>query len=225
MRRCIGVLAGTKVPLAVLPPGPSNLFATQPRDPVRPRLRRSASGCTASAPDRRRPLEQRALRRLRRRGLRRRDDPRRRRPQGADRPAGVPHGAARATCARTASAREIQVDGADWYEGRATCVLLGNLGDIFGGIQVFPDAGRTTGCSSSASSRRRARALGADAGAHRAGDPASSPFVRITRGAGRSRSSSTARSATSSTAAIAAKVKSFKVKVEAGALRVRVPAR
>ena len=35
---------------------------------------------------------------------------------------------------------EIEVDGADWYEGHATCVLLGNLGDIFGGVEVFPDA-------------------------------------------------------------------------------------
>ena len=39
--------------------------------------------------------------------------------------------------------------------GRATCILLGNVGDVFGGVEVFPDAGPTTACSSSASSRRR----------------------------------------------------------------------
>ena len=35
---------------------------------------------------------------------------------------------------------EIKVDGADWYEGPASCILVGNLGDIFGGVEVFPDA-------------------------------------------------------------------------------------
>jgi len=30
--------------------------------------------------------------------------------------------------------------GAEWFEGRTTCVLLGNLGDVFGGVRVFPDA-------------------------------------------------------------------------------------
>ena len=28
----------------------------------------------------------------------------------------------------------------DWYEGPASCILLGNLGEVFGGVEVFPDA-------------------------------------------------------------------------------------
>ena len=40
---------------------------------------------------------------------------------------------------------EIVVDGTDWYEGRATCILLGNLGEIFGGVgcsrMLAPDDG------------------------------------------------------------------------------------
>jgi diacylglycerol kinase (ATP) len=35
---------------------------------------------------------------------------------------------------------KIRVDGVDWYEGHAACVLVGNVGRILGGITVFPDA-------------------------------------------------------------------------------------
>lgn len=34
----------------------------------------------------------------------------------------------------------IDVDGVGWYEGPATCVLLGNIGKLFGGVEVFADA-------------------------------------------------------------------------------------
>jgi diacylglycerol kinase (ATP) len=34
----------------------------------------------------------------------------------------------------------IDVDGARWFEGEASCVLVGNVGDVFGGLSVFPDA-------------------------------------------------------------------------------------
>jgi diacylglycerol kinase (ATP) len=35
---------------------------------------------------------------------------------------------------------KIDVDGARWYRGRASCILVGNVGRLFGGIEVFPDA-------------------------------------------------------------------------------------
>jgi diacylglycerol kinase (ATP) len=35
---------------------------------------------------------------------------------------------------------KISVDGASWFKGPATCVLLGNVGKLFGGIEVFKDA-------------------------------------------------------------------------------------
>ena len=35
---------------------------------------------------------------------------------------------------------EIKVDGVDWYKGKASCILLGNVGQLFGGIEPFEDA-------------------------------------------------------------------------------------
>lgn len=35
---------------------------------------------------------------------------------------------------------KIEVDGADWYKGKASCILLGNVGKLFGGVEAFEDA-------------------------------------------------------------------------------------
>ncbi len=35
---------------------------------------------------------------------------------------------------------KIEVDGAPWYSGPASCILVGNVGRLFGGIEVFEDA-------------------------------------------------------------------------------------
>jgi len=34
----------------------------------------------------------------------------------------------------------IKVDGATWYDGKASCVLLGNVSELFSGIEAFEDA-------------------------------------------------------------------------------------
>lgn len=34
----------------------------------------------------------------------------------------------------------IRVDGADWFDGPASCILAANVGTILGGIEAFPDA-------------------------------------------------------------------------------------
>jgi len=34
----------------------------------------------------------------------------------------------------------IQVDGTQWYEGSVSCILVGNVGELFGGVDVFADA-------------------------------------------------------------------------------------
>ena len=34
----------------------------------------------------------------------------------------------------------IKVDGARWYDGEASCILLGNVGKLFGGVEAFEDA-------------------------------------------------------------------------------------
>jgi diacylglycerol kinase (ATP) len=35
---------------------------------------------------------------------------------------------------------KIRVDGARWYDGDASCILLGNVGKLFGGVEAFEDA-------------------------------------------------------------------------------------
>jgi diacylglycerol kinase family enzyme len=32
------------------------------------------------------------------------------------------------------------VDGANWYKGKASCILLGNVGKLVGGVEAFEDA-------------------------------------------------------------------------------------
>ena len=41
---------------------------------------------------------------------------------------------------RSASPVKITVDGRTWFDGEASCVLLGNVGRITGGIPAFDDA-------------------------------------------------------------------------------------
>ncbi|HWE54181.1 MAG TPA: YegS/Rv2252/BmrU family lipid kinase [Acidimicrobiales bacterium] len=38
------------------------------------------------------------------------------------------------------AAMSIEVDGSTWYEGPATCVLIGNMGKLTGGLEAFPEA-------------------------------------------------------------------------------------
>lgn len=78
----------------------------------------------------------------------------------------------------------VQVDGATWFEGPATCVLVGNMGDVIGGISAFPDAapddGRlNVGVITADGLIDWARTLGRTV----VGDAASSPFVRTTTAA------------------------------------------
>ena len=35
---------------------------------------------------------------------------------------------------------KIVVDGARWYDGETSCILLGNVGKLFGGVEAFEDA-------------------------------------------------------------------------------------
>jgi YegS/Rv2252/BmrU family lipid kinase len=35
---------------------------------------------------------------------------------------------------------KIEVDGVRWYSGSASCILIGNVGRLFGGVEVFEDA-------------------------------------------------------------------------------------
>ena len=37
-------------------------------------------------------------------------------------------------------AMQVALDGTTWFEGRASCLLFGNLGTLIGGVVAFPDA-------------------------------------------------------------------------------------
>ena len=76
----------------------------------------------------------------------------------------------------------IKVDGEAWYTGDATCILVGNVGELFAGIEVFPGAdpddgllelGVVTAEGPFQWTRTIARTV--------VGTASQSPFVRVTR--------------------------------------------
>ena len=140
VQRSIDVLAGTDIPLAILPAGTTNLLATNLGIPV--------------------DLEQAVAIGLG--GERRRIDVGRlngerfavmagtgivaamiRDADGSlkDRIGRVAYVWAGLKSLRSKSFRaEITIDGVSWFDGEATCVLIGNVGGLFSGIEVFGDA-------------------------------------------------------------------------------------
>jgi diacylglycerol kinase (ATP) len=76
----------------------------------------------------------------------------------------------------------VRVDGSTWFDGEASCVLLGNVGTITGGIRAFDDARPDdgwleVGVSTAKGAVQWARTLGTMA----TGRSERSPFVRMTR--------------------------------------------
>jgi diacylglycerol kinase (ATP) len=77
---------------------------------------------------------------------------------------------------------EIKVDGTSWFEGKASCVLLGNLGELFAGVEAFeaarPDDGvLELGVVTADSVLDWARTIARTA----LGASSSSPFVQVTK--------------------------------------------
>ena len=71
---------------------------------------------------------------------------------------------------------KIAVDGASWYDGKATCILLGNVGDLFGGVEAFEDASPDDGMLElGVVSAGRRRAMGSDDRTDGRGHPPTSP--------------------------------------------------
>jgi diacylglycerol kinase (ATP) len=139
VRRCIDVLSGSGVTLAVLPAGTANLFATNLGIP-----KNIEQAVAIGLQGARRKLD-----------VGRFDDERFAVMAGAGFDAAMIRDAddlkkrvGRAAYIwgglrnlRTDGFRtQITVDGGEWHEGRATCILFGNLGDVFAGVQVFPEA-------------------------------------------------------------------------------------
>ncbi|SEG99874.1 Diacylglycerol kinase family enzyme [Nonomuraea solani] len=77
---------------------------------------------------------------------------------------------------------KVEIDGTTWFDGEASCLLLGNVGTIAGGIEAFDDARPDdgwleVGVSTAKGPIQWARVIGRMA----AGRSEDSPFVRITR--------------------------------------------
>jgi YegS/Rv2252/BmrU family lipid kinase len=86
---------------------------------------------------------------------------------------------------RAAVRARVAIDGTTWFDGPSTCVLVGNMGDLFGGLSVFPNAEPddgllNVGIITADSVMDWARTLGATV----LGDAGSSPFVETTIAAG-----------------------------------------
>ena len=224
VRRCIDVLAGSDATLAVLPAGTANLFATNlaiPED-----IERAVA--VGLRGDRRMldvgRFENERFAVMAGAGfdaamIRDADDLKERVGRAAYLWSGSRN------LRRKGFGAEIAVDGTDWYEGDATCILLGNLGDIFGGVEVFPDARPDDGMLelgivTAEGLFQWTRTLARTA----VGDPNRSPFVRTTKAKSvKVRLDRKVRYELDG--GDRSKIKSFKVKVEAGALSVCVPGR
>ncbi|MDX6623276.1 MAG: diacylglycerol kinase [Solirubrobacterales bacterium] len=222
VRRCVNALGDTQVPLAIVPAGTSNLFATN-------------LGIEADIA---------AAVRVALLGERRRLDVGRFEGErfavmagagfdaamikGADelkdrlgRAAYVVGGASKLNTPSFEA--KIKIDGTRWYKGPASCILVGNVGALFGGIEVFADARPDdglldVGVLTSEGPVQLVRAATRTA----LGSADRSPFVRITQ-ARKVRVKLDRRVPYELDGGDRTKVKSFKVDVEPGAITVCVP--
>jgi diacylglycerol kinase (ATP) len=184
VQRCVDALAGTGAVMAILPAGTANLLATNlgiPAGDVAAAVRVGLHG-------RRRPLDTGSVNGEHFAVM-----------AGAGFDARMIADADRAmkerlgrlaylyTGARNLSARRVkatvEVDGERFFDGRVSCVLVGNVSRVIGGIQAFPGArplgGLRDHCGGSAKNPAEwARTLGRLA----LGRAEQSPFVEITRG-------------------------------------------
>jgi YegS/Rv2252/BmrU family lipid kinase len=182
VQRCLDVLAGTGVPLAVVPAGTANLFATNlgvPGDIEAAveaglrgarrtidvgRLNGERFGVMAGA-----GLDAAMIR---------------------DADAGLKDRVGRIayvwTGARNMAQKpfeaKIRVDGSTWFDDTTSCILVGNVGRLFGGVEAFDDARPDDGMLelgvvTAESAVEWARTLARTA----VGTTARSPFVQVTR--------------------------------------------
>jgi len=183
VQRCVDALAGSGVPIAIIPAGTANLFASNlgiPKD--------IAKAVRIGLHGERRPIDVGRINGERFAVM-----------AGAgldasmirDADAGLKDQVGRlaylVTGARHLKDRSldvrIQVDGTHWYQGKAACVLFGNVPDILGGVTAFadarPDDGRLEiGIVTADGLLEWTRTLGRTA----VGQVERSPFVDITSG-------------------------------------------
>ena len=119
----------------------------------------------------------------------------------------------------------IEVNKELWYKGKASCILLGNVGSLFGGIEAFenarPDDGLLeVGVTNAEGLGQWARTLARTA----IGTTGKSPFVQVTK-AKKIRVELDRKVAYELDGGARKPTKVLKVKIEPGAITVRVPER
>ena len=118
---------------------------------------------------------------------------------------------------------KIDINGELWYKGDASCVLLGNVGQLFGGIEAFdnaqPDDGLLeVGVTNAEGIGQWARTVARTA----IGSTAKSPFVQVTK-AKKIRIELDRKVAYELDGGERDPAKVLKAKIEPGAITVRVP--
>jgi diacylglycerol kinase family enzyme len=120
---------------------------------------------------------------------------------------------------------KIEVDGVDWYRGKASCILVGNIGKLFGGIDVFEDARPDDGkLELGVVTAEGLLEWGSTIVRTALGTAAKSPFVQTTK-AHSVKVKLSRKVRYELDGGDRKKVKSFTVKIEPGAISVCVPGR
>ncbi|MGZ4315808.1 MAG: diacylglycerol/lipid kinase family protein [Gaiellaceae bacterium] len=225
VQRCVDVLAGSDVALAIIPAGTANLFATNLGIP------KDIEAAVAVGLN----------------GARRRVDLGRFNGERFAAMAGAGFDAAMIRDAGDGSLKErlgrvayvwtgsenvrskpfradIDVDGRKWYRGKASCILLGNVGKLVGGVEAFkqarPDDGRLElGVVTAEGVLDWGRMIARAA----VGTADKSPFVQTTTAARSVKVKLNRKVLYELDGGDRKKVKAFKVKVEPGAVSVCVP--
>lgn len=222
VRRCVNALEDTQVPLAIVPAGTSNLFATNLG--IEPDI--PAAVQVALLGERRRVdvgrFEEERFAVMAGAGfdaamIKGADELK----DGLGRGAYVLSGAA--SLNTPSFEAKIKIDGTRWYKGPASCILVGNVGGLFGGVEVFADAQPDdgvldVGVLTSEGPVQLMRAATRTA----LGSADKSPFVRITQGR-KVRVKLDRKVRYELDGGDRKKVRSFKVDVEPGAITVCVP--
>lgn len=222
VRRCVNALGDSQVPLAIVPAGTSNLFATNLG--IEPDIHEAVQ--VALQGERRRldvgRFEEERFAVMAGAGfdaamIKGADDHKDRLGRGA-----YVLGGATKLNAPSFEAK-IKIDGTRWYKGPASCILVGNVGGLFGGIEVFADARPDdglldVGVLTSEGPVQLLRAATRTA----LGKADKSPFVRITQGR-KVRVKLDRKVRYELDGGDRKKVQAFKVDVEPGAITVCVP--
>jgi len=118
---------------------------------------------------------------------------------------------------------KIEVNDELWYEGPASCILLGNLGSLFGGVEAFDDASPDDGLLEVGVTNAQGLGQWARTVARTAvSSSAKSPFVQVTKA--KKRTAYLDRKVPYELdGGDRKKVKKLKARVEPGAITVAVP--